>query len=344
MTGYAVAIVLGTIVAPLLGAAIFSLLLGETTLFAHNSWLLPAIYIIGNIAVLPFAIVGTILHRLRARSGRTISSFAVGIYGLAMGAVCSFVPMWLVAESSWNDISRGAFIVPSVGAVTGLLYALLGLGIARRVNVWIAQADAVVRRRLSAIVFVAASLGAIGVVLFVVHGVTASRRSAKMTQTAGNARGIYMLMFAAEMDAYEAGAPSVYPSPTREWSSSTAYFNAGSTNIFADVEPSFFSAPGIAAATQWPMTAANNAWSLNASFANAEFAPSETPFIFTRNLRFRVDDSGKVKPYLTDEEPFGKLGCVVVTLGGSTKRLMPKNLGLAAPNTDPEHVAHILRP
>ncbi len=186
------------------------------------------------------------------------------------------------------------------------------------------------------------ALAVVAALSWLIVDVRQARRSVKMTQTVGNGRGIYMLMFAAEMDAYNSGSPRVFP--TTNWPSSTAYFNAGATNIFADVEPSFFSSPGIPPAAQWPMQPENNAWSLNGSYTNWEGVSSEIPLLFTRNLRFRRSESGEVEPYLVDVEPFGKLGCVVVTVGGATKRLLRNTLQFAAADAKPEDVAHILNP
>ncbi|MDA0577349.1 MAG: hypothetical protein O3B24_04550 [Verrucomicrobia bacterium] len=181
-----------------------------------------------------------------------------------------------------------------------------------------------------------------GLVVVKVNSVLIDRHGSRMTQTASNARGIYMLMFPAEMDAFTAGAPSVYP--TTNWSSSTDYFNAASNTIFADVAPSFFSAPGIPYSAAWPLTTSNNAWCLNASFTNSEEAHPDTPLLFTRNLRFRTNDAGTVHPYLVDIPPFGKKGCVVVGFGGLTRKLLKQDLHLAVPSTPPEHLSLILTP
>ncbi|MDA1189763.1 MAG: hypothetical protein O2854_08835 [Chloroflexi bacterium] len=165
-----------------------------------------------------------------------------------------------------------------------------------------------------------------------------------MTATVSNGRGIFMLMYAAEMDAYEAGEPTTYPTPTSAWTSSTAYFNACKSTVFSDVSAAFFAAPEIPPAREWPMKSENNAWALNASFTNAAEAPSDVPFLFTRNLRFRPRPTGGVEAYLVDAPPFGSKGCVIVTFGGATKRLFPRDLHLAVDEAKPEFVQHVLQP
>ena len=165
-----------------------------------------------------------------------------------------------------------------------------------------------------------------------------------MTQTAGQGRGIYMLMYAAEMDACfgGSGAPSVYP--TTNSVSSTAYFNSGASDMFADTGPSFFSSPGIPWTTNWPMRSEHNAWCLNVSFTNAEYAAPGVPFLFTRNLHFELRSNGQVRPYLTSERPFGKHGAVVVTFGGATMKLLQKDLHLVTESARASDVGAIIRP
>lgn len=156
--------------------------------------------------------------------------------------------------------------------------------------------------------------------------VSKARRSAKMTQTANNGRGIYMLLFASEMDAFSVGGAKVYPVDAD--SSSTTYFSGHQSDIFRDIVPSFFSAPDIPAASNWTsFAAANNAWCITKNIG--ENTPGDVPFLFTRN----VQGTALTVPTAAtlSGNPFGSEGVVAVSAGGATKKLLPSDLGLFNP-------------
>ncbi len=159
--------------------------------------------------------------------------------------------------------------------------------------------------------------------------VSKARRSAKMTQTANNGRGIYMLMFAAEMDAFAVGRPGVYPSRTSTMST-TQYFIDNKETIFRDVGFGFFSAPNTEVAEdEAGFTAAANAWCITRGVG--ENTEAEVPFLFTKNVTGSTLPSGV--PTLDANEVFGSEGVVVVTAGGATKRLLPNDLSIFNPTS-----------
>ncbi|MDA0576576.1 MAG: prepilin-type N-terminal cleavage/methylation domain-containing protein [Verrucomicrobia bacterium] len=167
--------------------------------------------------------------------------------------------------------------------------------------------------------------------------VAKARRSAKMTQTSNNGRGIYMLLFAAEMDAFSVGGGAVYPDSST--ANSTSFFKSNSVAIFRDVSAAFFSAPSVPAAADWISFAAeNNAWCISKDVG--ENTPSDTPFMFTKNVS---DTTLPVLPTLPsvalESVPFGQEGLVVVTAGGATKKLLANDFRLFNPSLSALSVA-----
>lgn len=158
--------------------------------------------------------------------------------------------------------------------------------------------------------------------------VSKARRSATMTATANNGRGIYMLLFAAEMDAFAVGGQQVYPTAGASGTTS-AYFLGLKDGVLKDVTASFFSAPGIPAASNWTTFAsANNAWRITKGVSQS--TPNDVPFLFTRNVTdANLPVNGTILP---NGDPFGAEGIVLVTSGGSTKKLLPADFNAASFN------------
>lgn len=147
--------------------------------------------------------------------------------------------------------------------------------------------------------------------------VSKAKRSATMTQTANNGRGLYMLLFAAEMDQFAVGGATVYPAAA-DTRTSTQYFKDNKDTILKDVEFSFFSAPGLQVASNTAaFTATANAWCITRGITQS--SSNETPFIFTKNVTDAPLKTGI--PTVGSIDPFGKEGIIVISAGGSTKKL-----------------------
>ena len=158
--------------------------------------------------------------------------------------------------------------------------------------------------------------------------VTDALTRGKMTGVMNNGRSIYLSLFAKDTEdpVFNSGSP--FPKSQGqgggvfEFQNSTDYFKWVITNKVMNVDFSFFSAPGITpykgvdAAQFLP---ANNAWCMTANVNDS--TPDGAPLLFTRNLNIDALNDTPLADALTDRDPFGKKGVVVVTKGGSTMSL-----------------------
>ena len=166
------------------------------------------------------------------------------------------------------------------------------------------------------------------------------KQEARFKETVNRGRNIFTLHFSADFDDFTYGDPSPFPR-VGEFASSTEHFNAARYAGKLEIQPPFFSAPGVPAATGYVLHAENNAWCIAAGLSLS--TPANAPVLFTRNLILSIRD-GQVPPTLTDEMPFGKKAAVVVFLGGSAIVIKSGDLHEAFKSLDPKHVANILRP
>ena len=147
----------------------------------------------------------------------------------------------------------------------------------------------------------------------------------RMTQTIGNGKGLYTLLFSQEMN----NPLGLQTQGTAEWPQAGVYKNKTSSDYFVElvtneangISYNFFIAAGSPPAKdQAEFTTAQadgkprNAWCIALDVSDR--LPATTPVLFTQN----IDLSGSRLNgtfSLSDNEPFGKRGCVVVQRGGS---------------------------
>lgn len=157
--------------------------------------------------------------------------------------------------------------------------------------------------------------------------VTDALTRGKMTGVMNNGRSIYLSLFAKDTEdpVFNTGSP--YPNSVGssggafEFDNSTDYFIYVITNKIMNVDFSFFSAPGILPAKstdEADFTDINNAWCITADIGDS--TPDGAPLLFTRNLNIMSTDDD-LTTALSDKDPFGKKGVVVVTKGGSSMSL-----------------------
>jgi len=159
--------------------------------------------------------------------------------------------------------------------------------------------------------------------------VAKARRMAKMTKTMNNGRGIFLSIFAEDLDRFARDrTENLYPNST-DYSDSTTYFTDMVADDVVETDFSFFAAPGVPAATGTTFSADNNAWSVTADLT-AE-SPPDVPAMFTRNVDISELPTGGQSPSL-DGDPFGGEGCVVVYMGGSAKRMLNSDLNQFNPS------------
>ncbi|MFH0953426.1 MAG: prepilin-type N-terminal cleavage/methylation domain-containing protein [Verrucomicrobiota bacterium] len=152
--------------------------------------------------------------------------------------------------------------------------------------------------------------------------VTDALTRGKMTGTMNNGRSIYLSLFSRDTEdpVFQSGSP--YPKSTATdpmyFDTSTKFFVWVVTSGVMTVDFSFFSAPGISpykGTTPSGFTDLNNAWCITADASSA--TPDGAALLFTRNLVIdKLNDP--LATALSDNEPFGKKGVVVVTKGGSS--------------------------
>jgi len=156
--------------------------------------------------------------------------------------------------------------------------------------------------------------------------VTDALTRGKMTGTMNNGRSIYLSLFARSTEdaVFQSGSP--FPKSTTEappgdsmaFANSTDYFKWVVTSGVMSVDFSFFSAPNITPCKSREaanFTDGNNAWCVTAD--ESESTPDGAALLFTRNLIInRLNDN--LVGALSEKDPFGKKGVVVVTKGGSS--------------------------
>ena len=157
--------------------------------------------------------------------------------------------------------------------------------------------------------------------------VAKARRSAKMMQTLSNGRGIYTLLFADDLDKFSMGEVSPFPKVADAYSDAAAYFKVMMTNDVLDVAPSFFAAPDIVPAdTIATFSGDNNAWCITLDLGEDNRA--QTPVLFTRNIDVPGDvlTAGKNSTLQDGAAPFGRMGAVVINLGGGAVKVSTRSV------------------
>lgn len=162
---------------------------------------------------------------------------------------------------------------------------------------------------------------------------------ARMAETMQNGKSIYQALMAANIDGL-----NVLPrtSGTRAFSTSTEYWKWAVSNAYVDAGFEMFGAHGLAPVKgldEARFGADNNAWAITADLNGSE--RNVTPVLFSRNLKITSLADG-MSGALTDEEPFGRRGVVVVNLGGAAFVAKPDELDAVV---NPSHAGNrVLRP
>lgn len=154
--------------------------------------------------------------------------------------------------------------------------------------------------------------------------VARARKSAKITQTISNGRGLYTLIFAEDMDAFAMGLRTPFPkSGASAPASSTAYFNDLIDRDIIDLPPSFFLAAGLDDAdfdsSSDIILTKYNAWCITLDVTDA--TSTFVPILFTSNIEPNSQLSTANDHILSARNPFGEEGAAVVYADGSTRRL-----------------------
>ncbi|MDA0577223.1 MAG: type II secretion system protein [Verrucomicrobia bacterium] len=137
---------------------------------------------------------------------------------------------------------------------------------------------------------------------------------ARMTEALRNGHSVYQELVAASLDGTTILPRSTGPDA---FATSTDYWKWAISNNYVDAGFEIFGAYGLPKAggvDPAGFSADNNAWCISADLAPSE--RSVTPIMFSRNV-----DATRLlaSPALTDEEPFGLRGALVISVGGSAR-------------------------
>lgn len=152
--------------------------------------------------------------------------------------------------------------------------------------------------------------------------VAGALKHSKMTSIAANGRSIHQSIAAAGT-----GTQDWLPTTTgaKAFKNSTDYWRMLITNRIIDSTFALFAAPGLTVCNgidPEKFTEANNAWSIAANMSSER---NDAPLMFTRNLDIATLEQNP-EQHLTDTQPFGKDGVVVVYCQGNAMVLKPAAL------------------
>ena len=158
-----------------------------------------------------------------------------------------------------------------------------------------------------------------------VPAVNKALTSAALVQTTSNGKNIYTSAFANQMDnAVISSSSSAWPSN----GTTEAYFENLVTSEVMNVSFDFFAAKGIEPVKSKDtskFSAANHAWRVVLGLTDG--SPEGTTFLGTKNYNnAAVSGSAETKVVLSEDNPFGKAGMVVVQKGGAAFALKGSQL------------------
>ena len=125
MKRYLIAVVLGTLIAPPLGATIYGSLMGNPFIIIYPIVLLVA-YMVEGIPFIVFGLAGSLLHRSTIRKRGSVTPLSSAGYGLIMGTMCGLIPMLIGFNAGYWTLNRSISSFIASGAITGIVCALLG--------------------------------------------------------------------------------------------------------------------------------------------------------------------------------------------------------------------------
>ena len=125
MKRYLIAVAIGTLIAPPLGATIYGSLMGNPFIIIYPMVLLVA-YLVQGIPFIVFGSVGSLLHRNATRRRESVTPLSSAGYGLIMGTMCGLIPMVIGFNADSWTLNRSFSSFIASGAITGIVCALLG--------------------------------------------------------------------------------------------------------------------------------------------------------------------------------------------------------------------------
>ncbi|MBN1557361.1 MAG: prepilin-type N-terminal cleavage/methylation domain-containing protein [Lentisphaerae bacterium] len=161
-----------------------------------------------------------------------------------------------------------------------------------------------------------------------------ARTSSLMTTMMSNGRDLYVGLYQSDSERFVLGLESPFPvsSSTNYAATSTDYFIYAVEQGFVKVPDwSFLAGPRVPPASgtnSADFAAENNAWCVTADLS-PESSNDLVPFLFTRNVDTPGDVLGETHTLVSDptdprSRPFGDRGCVLITIGGTGRKLVPQ--------------------
>ena len=124
MKVYIPAIVLCTIIAPILGATIIGTLSGNPIIIFWPA-VLPVAFLAEGLPALLFTALGCLLIHAREKRAKRIKSIHITTFGLLFGFISALLPLLLCHEAGRWTITRGVLTFLLTGSLVGIACAWL---------------------------------------------------------------------------------------------------------------------------------------------------------------------------------------------------------------------------
>jgi hypothetical protein len=125
MKRYLIAITLGTLIGPPIGATIYGSLMGNPFIIIYPIVLLVA-YMMEGIPFIVFGSIGALIHKRASNRRRQPSLLLVIGYGALMGTCCGAIPLLFAVEFGHWSFNRSILSFIATGTITGVICALIG--------------------------------------------------------------------------------------------------------------------------------------------------------------------------------------------------------------------------
>lgn len=157
-----------------------------------------------------------------------------------------------------------------------------------------------------------------------------ARTNSLMTAMMSNGRDIYVGLYQSDSERFVLGLGTPFPrsegSGTNYTTSTDFFIDAVEQGVITVPDWSFLAGPGVLPArgtNTADFTAENNAWCVTADL-RPDKDNALIPFLFTRNVDTPNGALEQDHDLIADADPFGNKGAVVVTLGGTGRKLPPE--------------------